>query len=952
MPMYSVSVRRISRRSGRSAVAAAAYRAGERLIDERQKTVHDYRGRDGVIHTEIVLPDGVDFECSRSELWNAAERAERRADATTAREILVALPRELNHAQRLVLARRIARYFARRYGVAVDFALHLPSTDGDDGNHHVHILITTRKITPTGLGEKSDFELSDAALRARGLPTGAQQIEEIRAEIERLTNLALARAGVEARVDHRSYRRRGIEIEPQRHQGPGATDVERRGGEPDRPRLTPEAAEYNAAQIELDPGVVLRLVTARVSVFTRAEIAKEIARHVDVDAAEFQALLARVLAHPDLVRLTADRRDSGGALSPEIYSTRALVRLERGMLSDAQMLAVGRRHPVAPGATKGAAAEYAVEHGYGLTDEQISAVDAVTGPAGIAVITGVAGGGKSTALDVARRAWRASGYQVLGAALSGQAARGLQAGAGIASRTVASLLHALDGGYVHLDQHTILVVDEAAMLDSHTLADLVRRTGAAGAKIVLVGDAEQLQPIGPGAGFRALAERLGCVRLDEIHRQRDPSEASATARFAAAQTAAGLGVYAATGAIQGHATVSAARGAIAKKYVANWGRETQMALAHRRADVAALNREIRDRLRAADMLGVDHQFDAESGTIVLAVGDRLVFLRNDRRLGVVNGTAGSVIEAHDDTLRVLLDDGAEIVVKAAEYRDIAYGYATTIHKSQGRTLDRTYVLASRTMDRHMTYVSMSRHRNGVEMLYGADEFSSYDDLVSTLSRSGLKETTLDFEEYDFAVRRGVVPDSQIWVDPGSLEPPPAEPPERAAERLWWARLAALVARLTTVTAARQAAELARAEAGAALEPHSIRLTQAARAVDEARRAREAAEAALTAATARRDVLDRMGVRADPAWVAARADARRAAKAEHTARRRHDIIVAETKPHFERAQAAADAEKAARVVEKDARTAMELERRRRRVRNRAPGAERGHQEPDCGPSMEA
>src|ERR1035437_6770612 len=203
MALYHLSMKPISRGSGRSAVAAAAYRAAERLENERDGLVHDFSRRSGVEHAEIMLPAGADaaWAKERSALWNAAEASEKRKDARVAREIEVSLPHELSGEQRLALTREFAQGLADRYGVAVDFAIHSPQGKTDIRNHHAHIMMTTRKAGPDGLGEKSDLELENKKLQALGLPTSHEPLRDIRIGWEQRTNEHLARAGLDIRVD-------------------------------------------------------------------------------------------------------------------------------------------------------------------------------------------------------------------------------------------------------------------------------------------------------------------------------------------------------------------------------------------------------------------------------------------------------------------------------------------------------------------------------------------------------------------------------------------------------------------------------------------------------------------------------------------------------------------------------------------------------------------------------
>lgn len=235
MASYHCSVKPVSRGAGRSGTSAAAYRAGVCLKDERTGEVHDYTRKQGVEHTELVFPHGVNM--SREELWNAAEGAEKRKDARIAREFELALPAELTKEQRRELATDFARHLVEQYGVAADVALHEPNRKGDQRNHHAHILITTRQISAQGLGNKTDLEQEDKALRAQGKDTGRQQIETLRAAWAAQCNLALQRAGSHERVSHKSLKAQGIEREPTSHLGPVATAMERRGERSERGTL-------------------------------------------------------------------------------------------------------------------------------------------------------------------------------------------------------------------------------------------------------------------------------------------------------------------------------------------------------------------------------------------------------------------------------------------------------------------------------------------------------------------------------------------------------------------------------------------------------------------------------------------------------------------------------------------------------------------------------------------
>jgi ATP-dependent exoDNAse (exonuclease V) alpha subunit len=219
MAIFRLQIDSIQRSRGEKATAAAAYRAGERIHDQRTDTVHDHSRRTDVTHKEIFLPSHQDasqmeWAQDRSRLWNTAEQAERRRDSRVAREFEVSLPHELEPQQRVALARTFAREVSDRYGVAVDLAVHDPRPGSDPRNFHAHLQATTREITPEGLGQKAGLDMSDVKRAALGLPDRAEEFVAVRKRWAVLTNEALREANIEARVDHRTLAAQGINRQP------------------------------------------------------------------------------------------------------------------------------------------------------------------------------------------------------------------------------------------------------------------------------------------------------------------------------------------------------------------------------------------------------------------------------------------------------------------------------------------------------------------------------------------------------------------------------------------------------------------------------------------------------------------------------------------------------------------------------------------------------------------
>jgi hypothetical protein len=235
MASYHLSVKTIKRSAGRTATAAAAYRAGERIECQREGRLHDYTRKSGIEETFIVAPETAPaWAQDRAALWNAAEGSETRRNAVTAREWELSLPSEISAEDRSLITREFAEQLVSRYGVAVDVAIHAPNREGDQRNHHAHVLTTTRQLEANGFTTKT--RVLDSA------KTGGAEIDQMRGVWAELQNRALERAGEAERVDHRSLEKqreaaldKGDELkaeeldrDPELKLGPAANSMERR----------------------------------------------------------------------------------------------------------------------------------------------------------------------------------------------------------------------------------------------------------------------------------------------------------------------------------------------------------------------------------------------------------------------------------------------------------------------------------------------------------------------------------------------------------------------------------------------------------------------------------------------------------------------------------------------------------------------------------------------------
>ncbi|WP_028734327.1 Ti-type conjugative transfer relaxase TraA [Rhizobium leguminosarum] len=769
VPHFSVSV--VARGSGRSAVLSAAYRHCAKMEFEREARTIDYTRKQGLLHEEFVVPADAP-EWLRSMIadrsvagaseafWNKVEGFEKRSDAQLAKDVTIALPLELTVEQNIALMRDFVERHITAQGMIADWVYH-----DAPGNPHVHLMTTLRPLTEDGFGSKKVAVLgpddkpirNDAGKIVYQLWAGStEDFNAFRDGWFACQNKHLALAGLDIRVDGRSFEKQGIELEPTIHLGVGAKAIERKAEQSDhksetstpkleRIELQEERRSENARRIQRRPEIVLDLITREKSVFDERDVAKVLYRYID-DVALFQSLMVRILQSPEALRLERERINfATGIRTPAKYTTREMIRLEAEMANRAIWLSGRASHGVPEAVLQATFARHSR-----LSDEQRTAIEHIAGTTRIAAVIGRAGAGKTTMMKAAREAWETAGYRVVGGALAGKAAEGLEKEAGIVSRTLSSWELRWNQGRNQLDDRCVFVLDEAGMVSSRQMALFVEAVTKAGAKLVLVGDPEQLQPIEAGAAFRAIADRIGYAELETIYRQRQQWMRDASLDLARGNVRKAVDAYTAHGRMIGLRLKDEA----VESLIAAWDRDydpskTSLILAHLRRDVRMLNNMARAKLVERGVVADGFAFKTEDGNRMFATGDQIVFLKNEGSLGVKNGMLAKVLEAAPGRIVAEVGEGErrrQLTVEQRFYNNLDHGYATTIHKSQGATVDRVKVLASLSLDRHLIYVAMTRHREDLAVYYGSRSFAKSGGLIPILSRRNAKETSLDYEK--------------------------------------------------------------------------------------------------------------------------------------------------------------------------------------------------------------
>jgi len=787
----------------RNAVFAAAYYRGEKRTCYQTEETKDFSVKHGdVIYKDCFLPDDSPEWATKlrnalvqneegkygydqtglifSEyVWNLIEQMEKRHDSQIYIRDIIALPIELNQEQAIALAKEFVQTVLAVDGIFCEVAVHW-----DLVNPHIHYMRPAfRRLTESGFSKK--IRLTQGELRSQLL-----KHRELWAEF---ANQKLSMCGYDVRIDHRSYKERGIDLIPTVKVGKathmhGTEHQELRIAENQRIR------GENFQKVQANPNILIQKIAQEHQTITVQNIQDEVSRYVvneqilekiqtgqnvsnekivasiiDIlkkkytvfnerilktevlkhseDSKSYQTIINRILTSSELFKLGL------GEDGREHYVTREVFQLELGLIRTAEKLHRKSTFLVLPADVSKYSDLYTLNAG------QKTALNYITQGRNIALVRGMAGTGKTYLLKPANIIWKRAGYRVHGVAFLGRAAAGLEHETGIRSKTIDQFLSGVRRGFVRLDHRDIIVMDEKGMTSLDHLNLLLKVVEAAGAKFVAVGDTEQTQPTGRGAAAKALMDTVGGVVLDDILRQEIDWQREATFLMETQHTDQGLNAYQEHGNTYTVGTPGEAIQLTVQQWFDQWQKDrdafkNHMMTAYRNDTIRELNIVARERLIDCGTISDSKTFQMTSGALDIAVGERLLFTRNDYRLGVRNGDFGVVEKMKDDQLWVRLDHGILKQFSTQHYRDITYGYAATIHKLQGYTGNyvRLYI-DSRGFDRHLFLVGATRHRQDLSIILDQEHFQNYNVLRDIVSRDGLKDHVFDFPAA-FAIRRG------------------------------------------------------------------------------------------------------------------------------------------------------------------------------------------------------
>jgi ATP-dependent exoDNAse (exonuclease V) alpha subunit len=539
---------------------------------------------------------------------------------------------------------------------------------------------------------------------------------------------------------------------------------------------------------------VLATLTRHNATFSEPELDRYLARHI-ADEGERAAVKAAVLGHAETLALYDWR--SGDATAP--YTTRTVREQEQAALADAVVARAGHQRRLPAAATEAATTSHP------LRPDQARAFDHTVAGGGLKLIEGRAGTGKSYVLQAVREAHERAGRRVVGLAPTNTVAQDLGASGFTTASTVHAELFRLKNGRTVWDRRTVLIIDEAAMLDSRVTGEVLAEARQAGAKVILAGDDRQLASIEQGGLFSELRFRHGAAEITEITRQRVDWQRRAARELAEGRFLDAVAAFERAGAITWTATQAEARAAL----IAAWKRDTasqpnttRFVFAYTNRDVDALNAELRQvRRERGELAGADARFETKHGAADFALGDRVQFTETLKAAHIYNGNVGTItgIDAMTGVIRARLDaragqPGREVVWSAEEFAGFRHGYAGTIYKGQGRTLDYTYLFHTYHWRSAASYVALTRQRDSAQVFVARETARNVRELTRQMAREEIKAASVAWATADELTAPGAGAQQRMdqtaqsdqtlrrALQPERAQPTPAASPVRSTER--------------------------------------------------------------------------------------------------------------------------------------------------------------------------
>ena len=744
MAIEYIRINVMSRSTGANALEAAAYRSNSKMHDEQLEQTFDYTKKSDCVYAHTVLPESAfsqDINVSnhpfndREKLWNAVELKEnghnRSESARVAFEIQLALPKELDLPMQTKLVNEfIYDNYVSKFNIGADICIH----DKGDGNPHAHIMITTRSINGLELSNKKIRNILPKVFKNKGL--AFSKVDEVSKKYAYYQNKFFKENNLDLAVDQTKIHA-GVHMRKSRFDG-GFFQ-----GDVDK---NIDIDQKNLDEVSQDHNIIIDTLSKRQSTFTKGDIECLVLKCTVSDTDKYQEVLDKVLASEKLIDLGL------GAYGKQTYTSKENYRKDIQLIELSHDLA-GRRNIAVK--TKNIDT---ISDKFTLFDEQKNALKHIAHRGDLSCVVGYAGAGKSHALKAVNELYSSQGYQVYGTSISGKVAQSLESDTHIKSRTIASILLSYNNQSNNLpEKGSVLVIDEAGMVGLDDMVDIMKMSKERNLKLVLVGDPNQLEAIGKGSPFKHVLDDVGFVPMKEVVRQKDELDRKATVNLAEGKIGLAINHYNTQNNIHIKRDHEVLDSVVSKysEYVTQDKINDTLVLSYARKDVAQLNDSIRNMLVENKKISLGNSINInipkgmdsqEAQSKRFAVGEKIVFLRNgkvaDDQL-VKNGLFGNITSIESNMVTVKThekENSRDIKVDISKYNNFDYGYATTVHKSQGATVENTLLYVnSKGWNRNLAYVGMSRHKENLDVYVNSDKYVSIEALKLGLSSKSSKE---------------------------------------------------------------------------------------------------------------------------------------------------------------------------------------------------------------------
>ena len=772
----------VKRSSGKNACAKSAYNSRSDIVfkgtDLQKQEKYSWSNKEQTAHSDVMLPENADPKFKNRELlWNTVESWEVKSNAQVAMEVVLALPDDkiVSIEDKIKLARNFVEQYFVKNGLAAQIDVHAPDplliitrdnvelglkkgmkgsiisktadkitfeleeakTDAlsfnpkeftgyieKEHNWHAHVLLTTRRFKENGL-EFADHKARDLMPRiSMGRVTSGPDWGKLWAQHQ---NNYFQENGIEVRVDSNN-------IVPQEHLGP----FRMRGRAFSMLEENQRLIEVNKVEVK-DPVKLLQAVTSQKSIFSKEDVSDYLMQHITAD--EVTEVLENFWKQPDLVQLV-DKK-TGELLSG--YTSKTVIEEEQQILRLADRIYGKESFKIRD--------TYSKSGSNGLNEEQTKAFYEIIQGKKLSLIQGYAGTGKSYLLKALHTTYQEAGYSVRALGPDNATADILKEKGLSNTENVFKFLFALRN-----DRRKILkgkevwILDEAGKLGNRALLEFLREAEKKDVKVVLSGDVAQMPPVERGGMFKVFCEQYGPQSLSDIQRQKADKQLEIARSLARGEFGSAIDKLTQEQGINWAENKKEAMEALILKWAQNsrtFPMSTSLIIAHTNKEVQGLNEMVRIIRRQRGELGEkEFKCPTSKGDIFVSVGDRILFLGNDRELGLTNGLSGVLIEAEKDRFVVSIKGRGNktqtVAFNPEKYHSYQLGYASTFYRSQGQTVDRAYVLHSPMMTNEMFYVGLTRHVRDVSYFISKEEVYCLADLKRQAVRTGTKELTIDY----------------------------------------------------------------------------------------------------------------------------------------------------------------------------------------------------------------